>query len=345
MNSNPWPSSGPTTTTTTTTAPTAMSADTRERFAPRELDDVLSRYELGEIRSVREVVLGTPASPKALVECARGVLLLKRRARGVDAPDLVAFTHELALGCLKAGVCVPPLVGTRDGNNSMVQTDDRVYELSVYIEGNTDPRSVAGAERSGAVLAELHRAMDAVHPTLTWAAPVEAAVIDPGRVAPGKGRVDGEIVASVRGVLERAAVWSPKSTPGLVHGDWHPGNLVFRGDEPVAVCDFDHARLGAREREVAQGLAQFSLTRGAVGQDPAAWPANADLDRLGAHWRGYRAAGGTADAGVVLGLLPGVLMEEGLGAADPRAVWLVLRKAQWLEDRAGEIRGRLQEKS
>lgn len=317
-------------------------SDGRERFTPRELDEVLARYELGQVHSVREVALGTPASPKALVDCARGMLLLKRRARGVDAPDLVAFTHELALGCLLSGVCVPPLVGTRDGNNSMVQTDDRVYELSVYIEGNTDPRTALSAERSGALLAELHRAMDAVRPTLTWAAPVEAAVIDPDRVAPGKGRgVDAEIVGSVRGVLERAAAFTGRTTPGLVHGDWHPGNLVYRADEPVAVCDFDHARVGGREREVAQGLAQFSLTRGEVGQDPAAWPAEADLDRLSAHWRGYLRGGGTVEAATVIGLLPGVLMEEGLGASDPRAVWLVLRKAQWLEDRADEIRARL----
>ncbi len=324
------------------TPPTAASgADTRERFSQQELSEVLARYELGEVRSVREVPLGTPASPKALVDCARGVLLLKRRARGVDAPDLVAFTHELALGCLRQGVCVPPLVGTRDGNNSMVQTDDRVYELSVYIEGNTDPRTALSAERSGMLLAELHRAMDAVRGTLSWAPPVEAAAIDPGRVAPGKGRVDGEIVGSVRGVLERAAAFAGRTTPGLVHGDWHPGNLVYRADEPVAVCDFDHARLGAREREVAQGLAQFSLTRGATGQDPSSWPAEADLDRMAAHWRGYRAGGGAADLSVVTGLLPGVLMEEGLGATDPRAVWLVLRKAQWLEDRRDEIAGRL----
>ncbi len=324
-------------------SPSQPSSDGRERFTPRELEEVLARYELGEIRSVREVPLGTPASPKALVDCARGMLLLKRRARGVDAPDLVAFTHELALGCLRAGVCVPPLVGTRDGNNSMVQTDDRVYELSVYIEGNADPRTVPSAERAGALLGELHRAMDAVRPALTWGAPVEAAVIDPDRVAPGKGRgVDAEIVGSVRAVLERAAAFAGRTTPGLVHGDWHPGNLVYRADEPVAVCDFDHARVGAREREGAQGLAQFSLTRGAAGQDPAAWPAEADLDRLVAHWRGYLHAGGRADPGVVVGLLPGVLMEEGLGASDPRAVWLVLRKAQWLEDRADEIRARLE---
>ena len=316
----------------------------RERFTQRELDDVLGRYELGEVRTVREMALGTPASPKALVDCARGAMLLKRRARGVDTPELVAFSHALMLGCLRAGVCVPPLVGTRDANNSMVQTDERIYELFVYIEGTPDPRTPAAAERAGALLGELHRAMDTVSAGgLGWTTPVEASVIEPGR-ADRHGAIDDEVRAVVRGVLERAASHSAGGR-ALVHGDWHPGNLVFRGDEPVAVCDFDNARSGSRAREVAQGLVQFSLTRGEPGEPPERWSASADLERLTAHWRGYAQAASEhgIDPGAVMGLMPGVLMDEVLGSAtpDPRVVWMVLRKAQWLEDRADEIAARL----
>jgi aminoglycoside phosphotransferase (APT) family kinase protein len=304
------------------------------------LDEVLSRYELGEIRSVKEVPLGTPASPKAVVDCARGTMLLKRRARGVDAPEMVAFAHEVLLGCLAAGVCVPPLVGTRVQNNSMVQIDDRIYELFVYIDGNADPRTKDAARGAGALLGELHNAMDTVAAAgLGWAAPVEAAVIEPARVDRARG-VDAEIADAVRGVLTRAAVHAGGSARFLVHGDWHPGNLVFRGDEPVAVCDFDNARSGSRPREVAQGLVQFSLTRGQAGEPLERWPAEADLDRMAAHWRGYsETVRAPADIPAVVGLMPGVLLDEVLGgAADPRTVWMVLRKAQWLEDHAGEIR-------
>ncbi len=321
--------------------------DGRERFTQRELDEVLGRYELGEIRSVKEVPLGTPASPKAVIACARGTMLLKRRARGVDAPEMVAFAHEVLLGCLATGVCVPPLVGTRGQNNSMVQIDDRIYELFVYIDGNADPRTKDAALGAGALLGELHNAMDTVAAAgLGWAAPVEAAVIDPARVDRARG-VDAEIADAVRGVLTRAAVHAGGSARSLVHGDWHPGNLVFRGDEPVAVCDFDNARSGSRPREVAQGLVQFSLTRGAPGEPPERWPGEADLDRVAAHWRGYReTVRAPADIPAVVGLMPGVLLDEVLGgAADPRTVWMVLRKAQWLEDHAGEIRALLKKTS
>jgi hypothetical protein len=316
-------------------------SDGRERFTPRELDEVLGQYELGQITRVREVALGTPASPKAVVECARGTMLLKRRARGVDTPGLVAFSHELLLACLRAGVCVPPLIGTRGQNNSMVQLDDRIYELFVYIEGTVDPRSTPANLASGSLLAELHRAMDSVMESggVGWPAPVEAAVIDPGRA--DRARIDPEIAGPVRGVLERAAAAGMGLDRRLVHGDWHPGNLVFRGDEPVAVCDFDNARSGSREREVAQGLVQFSLRRGAVGEPMARWPAEPDIDRLAAHWKGYREAGGDADLHTALRLMPGVLIEEALGAGDPETLWMALRKAQWLEDHQVEISARL----
>jgi len=321
-------------------SPTAAGVG-RERFTPREFDEVLSRYELGKVESVREVPLGTPASPKAVVDCARGRMLLKRRARGVDAPGVVAFSHSVMLGCLRAGVCVPPLVGTRDQNNSMVQIDDRVYELFVYIEGQADPRTPAAAERAGRLLGELHGAMDTVmRGGIGWTPPSEGAPIDPARA--DRAGLDKEIAGPVRGLLERVAALAAGGEPGLVHGDWHPGNVIFRGDEPVAVCDFDNTRMGSREREVAQGLAQFSLVRGAPGEPPARWAGEADLARLASHWRGYLAlAPARLDPRRVVGLMPGVLMEEAIASGHPEIVLAVLRKAQWLEDRRDEIASRL----
>lgn len=318
----------------------------RERFEPHELRDVLANYELGEVRGVREVSLGTPTSPKAVVDCARGTLLLKRRARGVDAPGLVAFSHEMVLGCARRGVCVPPLVGTRGQNNSMMQLGDRVYELFVFIEGNADPRNVVSSEQCGALLGELHGALDAVleadrERLGKLGIPGEPMAIDPGRA--DRAGLDKDILGVVRGVLERAAAHAG-GPARMVHGDWHPGNVIFRGDVPVAVCDFDNVRLGSGERELAQGLAQFSLVRGEAGEPAARWAAAADVERIAAHWTGYvRTNGAVPDAGRVVGLMPGVLMEEALGSSNPEIVWAVLRKAQWLEDRHAEIVARLAE--
>ncbi|MBL4591598.1 MAG: hypothetical protein JKY96_06515, partial [Phycisphaerales bacterium] len=126
-----------------------------------EIRAVLSRYELDGIQRVDDLRAGSELSPKAVVQCGRGKMLLKRRARGLDVPGVVAFTHEVLGGCLRAGVCVPPLVGTAD-NNSMVQFNDHIYELFVFIEGGGYARCTEHARGAGGLLAETHGVMDSI---------------------------------------------------------------------------------------------------------------------------------------------------------------------------------------
>ena len=53
----------------------------------------------------------------------------------------------------------------------------------------------------------------------------------------------------------------------IVHSDWHPGNMLFRGAEVVAVIDYDSARLQQRVTDIANGALQLSILGG--GDDPA----------------------------------------------------------------------------
>ena len=68
-------------TTSTTDPGSSEHDDGREHFERREITDVLERYETGAITSVREMLAGSSSSPKAVIECVRGKLLLKRRAK------------------------------------------------------------------------------------------------------------------------------------------------------------------------------------------------------------------------------------------------------------------------
>jgi Ser/Thr protein kinase RdoA (MazF antagonist) len=72
----------------------------------------------------------------------------------------------------------------------------------------------------------------------------------------------------------------------IVHGDWHPGNLLFSGTEIVAVVDFDAMRVAPPETDLANGMLQFSI----VGDkpDPREWPAHADEEKFYAFLAGYR---------------------------------------------------------
>ena len=118
-----------------TAASVGMVHPGRVSFDRQEIMSVLEQYPIGKIQSVREMVAGSSESPKAVIECDRGKLLLKRRAAGLEHGPLVGFAHEVIFGCLRAGVCVPPLIGTMANNNSMCQIGDKTYELFVLIEG------------------------------------------------------------------------------------------------------------------------------------------------------------------------------------------------------------------
>ena len=57
----------------------------REHMSAPEISGVLRRYELGKVISIRELRAGDPGAPKAVIESARGALLLKRRARYLNS--------------------------------------------------------------------------------------------------------------------------------------------------------------------------------------------------------------------------------------------------------------------
>ncbi|MFG0298036.1 MAG: phosphotransferase [Phycisphaerales bacterium JB047] len=317
-------------------------ASSRQQLSQREIDEVLRHYQIGQVNNIRELPEGSVYSPKVILDTDRGPLLLKRRARGLDMPGLVCFGHEVLLGCLAQGLCVPPLLATKDTGNSMVQHNDHIYELFVFIEGERfNPRQPAHARELGSLLSETHRAMDNIRTTFEPASETET--IDLSRLTPLQsaaldlptGLVEGFTRVMQYGHELAQANARP---PAIVHGDWHPGNMIFRGDTLVAVCDFDNTRMGSREREVAQALMHASLVTPTPGQTASQTPAEPSRERLDAFWNGFRQQNGQGHARTIAGLMPATMVDEALASVGPQlgeqhlplltAIW---RKAQWLD--------------
>lgn len=324
---------------TSTPAPTD---DGREHFARREITDVLGRYDTGAITSVREMIAGSSVAPKAVIECARGKLLLKRRAPGLEHAPLVGFAHSVILGLLQRSICVPPLIGTTSDKNSMCQIADKTYELFVFIEGTPYARTEAQAYSSGQLLAQMHGAMDTIQ--TAFEAPRESQPVSPERVhGAGLSERDAHDASRMLSYALEAHQANARAQ-ALVHGDWHPGNMIFEGDEIIGACDFDNTRIGSRDRELAQALVYFSMKRGNDADQPDA-PL---MDMLVGVWRGYRDTSATApNPRLCASMLPAVLVDEALADTgidhESRAalVRLALQKARVLDERMGEIEGAL----
>jgi homoserine kinase type II len=269
----------------------------REQFGADEIAVVLSHYDLGEIESAVEFPRGSRKAPKLLVSSERGKFLLKRRARGRDEPEKVAFTHALQLYLAEQKFPMAHLIGTRKHNNSMLQVQGAVYELFEFVAGQAYPHTLEATHDSGRTLATYHKLLTDFR--TEWrpgagsyhAAPAVQRGFDtllPKATTPEEGEVLTFLAESYLHASQMAdghglSAW-PKQ---IVHADWHPGNILFQGDRVMAVIDYDSARFLPRIVDVANGALQFSILGGNPEEDLAKWPADLDESRFRRFLRGY----------------------------------------------------------
>jgi Ser/Thr protein kinase RdoA (MazF antagonist) len=279
----------------------------REQFTPGELAVVLSHYDVGVIASARDFPRGSRHSPKLLLCAADGrQFLLKKRAAGRDDPFKIAFTHTLLGHLRQRRFPVPALIGTRDEQNSLLQINGATYEMFEYVVGDRYSGSLEQTQRAGEVLRQFHEKVRDFQ--TEWASPAgsyhdcpavrQALNAIPTRTA-GHDSVVGheaELLALIADLHERydaaaqrvAACGAGHWPASIIHGDWHPGNLIFRQGRVAAVLDLDSARLQPPVLDVANGLLQFSILRTRAGLDE--WPSALDEPRLERFCKGYALA-------------------------------------------------------
>lgn len=337
------------------------------RFEASELGMVLSHYDLGIIKHIREFRRGSRRAPKLQIAADKGEFLLKRRAPGRDDPHRVAFAQDLQLYLGDHGYPVPGLVGTRTDNNSMLQLNGRIYEMFRFVRGTRDDRTTAAAEQAGLALGWLHRLLERHEPS--YAPPTGsyhaatalggALAQIPGMVAaaePATGRQELEQRCATLGeIYHDAAERSNAAGIGnwprrILHGDWHPGNLLYREGAVVAALDFDSARIEPRIIDIANAALQFSM-RMTKPDDPESWPERFEVRRMRALLRGYNHAADEPVSAAERRALPWLIIEAlilesvlpiaatGRFARLSGSAFLsmVERKVRWLKPRAGKL--------
>ena len=347
----------------------------RSRFKPGELRRVLEAFPLEGIREIREFPAGSRQAPKVRIVADEGEFLLKRRTVRPDLVERATFNHRLQLHLERRGVPVAALVGTRAGNGSILLEDGQVYEMFHWVHGRRMVKVESEAINAGRILGRLHlEARD-----LAWSDPPPM----PGfhaadQVAIAFDRVEEAVIAAdadvdrgeLRAVVERLAElrrpameqveaggWSrlPRQP---IHGDWHPGNVLFTPEKPTrtrpgtvrAIVDFDASRVEPRLVDLANGLLHFAM-RSDRKTSPANWPASLSPRRMMAFTRGWRAVVGEVleeEASILPPLMLECLIAEsvvpvaktGRFAVVPGLPFLamVARKAAWIDEAAAPIR-------
>jgi Ser/Thr protein kinase RdoA (MazF antagonist) len=192
-------------------------------------------------------------------------------------PDPVMREQEVAALARRAGVPSPAPVVSRDGT-TVTWAGNRWWVAYPYVDGRhiaRDNVDEAVAVVFGETLGRIHLALDAAPSDLTRrlptkGAPSPEATLDRIRAFEadiGRRSVatafDDHALASLayrRSVIEseRTNQWAGESLPcGVIHGDFHVGNVRFNTDFPHvvnAVLDWELAAVAPRALDIARAL-------------------------------------------------------------------------------------------
>jgi homoserine kinase type II len=273
----------------------------REKLDAEELASCLAHYDIGKVRGIREFARGSPRSPKVVIETSRGKFLFKRRVKGRDDLAKVAFTHRIQAHLARHDFPLPGLVATKEDGSTVLAINGDIYEMFHFVAGQVYDGSVEATHQAGRVLGLYHKLLkdfscDYPAPSGSYhnASSILQAIHRTVSSLPLNARPPAEelnkLIDSLKVSYRQSAEGARKLGldrwgEQIVHGDWHPGNMLFRSRRVAAVVDYDSARLQQRAIDLANGALQFSII--AAANDPAAWPDQVDGPRLAAFVKGY----------------------------------------------------------
>ena len=269
-------------------------------FSTEELVRVLSHYDIGIIIQVKPLSGGNMRAPKMAIVSQQGKFLLKRRPKGKDDLYRVAFAHAVQSHLAAQSFPVTCLLATRDKNNTVLQLNHHIYELFKFVTGTRYDGSEEATVDAGRRLAEFHQYLadfayesalgglkTCFHDSSTVRRHLKTLGSD--RSNPNKKlRATAEDLmklyneSSVRVNDSGFDSWAQQ----VIHGDWHPGNMLFSKNKLAAVLDFDSVRIAQPLTDLANGMLQFSIV--ANRPNPNDWPDYFDQDKLLQFLSGYR---------------------------------------------------------
>ncbi|WP_267241744.1 phosphotransferase [Streptomyces sp. PR69] len=245
--------------------------------APPPVGALLRRYENpGEPLSCLPVTQGLLNRGYRLAT-TRGAYFLKHHLDGDQ--EAIDRQHRATQRLQALGVPVAPPVEDAQGRTVAV-IQGRCYALHPWVDGrhrDGAQLTTAQSRRLGALLGAVHTCLERVmspdleqrgrayeHPS---ADPEETfTLIDEllGLVRGSRPQDAFDALAEHR-LLERRALLRrhadrrppPGSARGWVHGDFHPLNLLYRGQEPAAIVDWDRLGVHPRAEEAVRAAAIF----------------------------------------------------------------------------------------
>ncbi|MFA5252129.1 MAG: phosphotransferase [Phycisphaerae bacterium] len=268
-------------------------------FSSEELAQVLSHYDIGVIHRAKPLSAGNRRSPKLVITSERGKFLLKRRPKGNDDLYHVVFAHAIQSRLSEMEFPLAPLVATCDEKNTILHLNNHIYELFEFVAGSRYDGSAEATSDTGRQLANFHK--DLTDFAQEWKPPGgsfhDSSIVRTRLKTTGTEKAAQQDKKLQRTAETLMAIYNISSVrvselgfdswpEQIVHGDWHPGNMLFSKHQMVALLDFDSVKIASPITDLANGMLQFSI----VGNrpNPADWPDYLDQAKLIQFLNGYR---------------------------------------------------------
>jgi Ser/Thr protein kinase RdoA (MazF antagonist) len=234
---------------------------------------LLRHYELGRIERLYPMPGAHQRRHRKLVaETGAGRFLVKTYERDAAVLDALHFQHRLAEHLLENGLPVARILPARNGR-TIIEEDDYAIELQAYIEGEMMTVTPPQLRVAALALGRFHHVCrdfpcpprDARKwrfsevPRELFAHLYELAQQEPG----DRGQLDAECnrLALFLREASNELGWDPRNQfeTGLIHGDWHSGNLLYQGDDLVAILDLEFAGDGCYLEDLSYAISNLCI--------------------------------------------------------------------------------------
>lgn len=330
---------------------------TEEATGLDTLTDVIrEHYDFGDVELPQQLVEAHQRRHRKLVvSTSAGRFLVKTYKRDPKILDALRFQHHLSDHLHKRRLPVAQIKRAKNGKG-IVEVDDWALELQQFIEGEPLEVTSETLAISAGALGMFHEVCRGLPcpprdarkwrfsevPRATFARLFELAKTQGNEAS--ATRNCNEIALFLHDA-SKALDWDARNDfeTGLIHGDWHGGNLLFRDNRLVAVVDLEFAGDGCYLEDLAYGVSNLCV-RTIVDTDRLSTRTNVLLD----YYQLYRTL--SFDEEVALYYAVGIKHvttvsyqmspEKGELAGYTAAEWMERLAAQctWLAERAKEVR-------
>ncbi|MDX9972776.1 MAG: phosphotransferase [FCB group bacterium] len=237
------------------------------------LAEVISgSYNLGHVEPPQALAMAHQRRHRKLVvTTTAGKFLIKTYRRDPFVLDALRFQHRLADHLAKNNLPVAEIAVARDGKR-IIEKDDWAIELQQFVEG--EPMEVSGETLavSAEALGKFHEVCrDFPRPerdVRMW----RFSEVPRAHFAKlfERARQEGDekraiqhcnhIALFLRDASEALNLDSRSQfETGLIHGDWHGGNLIFRGERLAAIVDLEFAGDGCYLEDLSYAVSNLCI--------------------------------------------------------------------------------------